>query len=99
MDKDTSTWPGTDSSQASGMQTKSFPKISPKTPKADPKLIFPKKLSKKGRGAPHGQLLLLVVGAPTDGAQVEPLLISCARPICGKRQKWQDNERSTIRNN
>lgn len=38
------------------------------------------------KGTPWGQLPVLIVVAPMDGAQVEPLLISRIRPICGKRQ-------------
>lgn len=40
----------------------------------------------KNQGAPWGLLPVLSVAAPTDGAQVEPLLISHIRPVCGKRQ-------------
>lgn len=40
----------------------------------------------KNQGAPWGLLPVLSVAAFADGAQVEPLLISRIRPICGKRQ-------------
>jgi len=40
----------------------------------------------EGNSPPWGQLPVLIVATPTDGAQVEPLLISPIRPICVKRQ-------------
>lgn len=38
------------------------------------------------KGAPWGQLPVLIVAAPMDGTQVKPFLINHIRPICGKRQ-------------
>lgn len=52
-------------------ENKIIPKDLPQNSKSRCKTDIPQETVQKGQGgAPQGQLLLLVVGAPTDGAQV-----------------------------